>query len=127
MPGCTRVSTLVYTRVIRVPPNTIPTVNNTSYVPLDRDSFMLSGSFSAAPNTSYHTRVYPQVPTTIPEFTRVSIRGCVCVFFTLNRSSTRRHPAHPVSVLVLHPREIRGRTYRYQCGFTIHVTAPQYH
>ena len=23
----------------------------------------------------------------------------VCVFFTLNRSSTRRHPAHPVSVL----------------------------
>ena len=28
---------------------------------------------------------------------------CVCVFFTLNRSSTRRHPAHPVSVLILHP------------------------
>ena len=32
--------------------------------------------------------------------------GCVCVFFTLNRSSTRRHPAHPVSVLILHPRKI---------------------
>ena len=31
---------------------------------------------------------------------------CVCVFFTLNRSSTRRHPAHPVSVLILHPRKI---------------------
>ena len=30
---------------------------------------------------------------------------CVCVF-TLNRSSTRRHPAHPVSVLILHPRKI---------------------
>ena len=31
---------------------------------------------------------------------------CVCVFLTLNRSSTRRHPAHPVSVLILHPRKI---------------------
>ena len=30
----------------------------------------------------------------------------VCVFFTLNRSSTRRHPAQPVSVLILHPRKI---------------------
>ena len=29
---------------------------------------------------------------------------CVCVFFV--RSSTRRHPAHPVSVLILHPRKI---------------------
>ena len=34
------------------------------------------------------------------------ILWCVCVFFTLNRSSTRRHPAHPVSVLILHPRKI---------------------
>ena len=33
------------------------------------------------------------------------IAVCVCVFFTLNRSSTRRHPAHPVSVLILHPRK----------------------
>ena len=31
---------------------------------------------------------------------------CVCVFFTLNRSSTRRHPAHPVSVLILQSRKI---------------------
>ena len=30
----------------------------------------------------------------------------MCVFFTLNRSSTRRHPAHPVSVLILHPRSV---------------------
>ena len=37
-------------------------------------------------------------------FFRVNV--CVCVFFTLNRSSTRRHPAHPVSVLILHPRKI---------------------
>ena len=36
----------------------------------------------------------------------VIVSLCVCVFFTLNRSSTRRHPAHPVSVLILHPRKI---------------------
>ena len=37
---------------------------------------------------------------------KIKIHGGVCVFFTLNRSSTRRHPAHPVSVLILHPRKI---------------------
>ena len=38
---------------------------------------------------------------------------CVCVFFTLNRSSTRRHPAHPVSVLILHPRKISSVVTSY--------------
>ena len=37
----------------------------------------------------------------------------VCVFFTLNRSSTRRHPAHPVSVLILRPREISSVVTSY--------------
>ena len=37
----------------------------------------------------------------------------VCVFFTLNRSSTRRHPAHPVSVLILHPRKISSVVTSY--------------
>ena len=37
----------------------------------------------------------------------------VCVFFTLNRSSTRRHPAHPVSVLILHPRNISSVVTSY--------------
>ena len=36
----------------------------------------------------------------------INVSVCVCVFFTLNRSSTRRHPAHAVSVLILHPRKI---------------------
>ena len=40
-------------------------------------------------------------------------RMCVCVFFTLNRSSTRRHPAHPVSVLTLHPRKISSVVTSY--------------
>ena len=40
-------------------------------------------------------------------------RGAVCVFFTLNRSSTRRHPAHPVSVLILHPRKISSVVTSY--------------
>ena len=35
------------------------------------------------------------------------------MFFTLNRSSTRRHPAHPVSVLILHPRKIRSVVTSY--------------
>ena len=39
---------------------------------------------------------------------------CVCVFFTLNRSSTRRHPAHPVSVLILHPRKISSVVTSYE-------------
>ena len=32
----------------------------------------------------------------------------MCVFFTLSRflSTRRHHPAHPVTVLILHPREI---------------------
>ena len=30
----------------------------------------------------------------------------LCVFFTINRLSARRHPAHTISVLILHPREI---------------------
>ena len=38
---------------------------------------------------------------------------CVCVFFTLNRSSTRRHPAHPVSVLIRHPRKITSVVTSY--------------
>ena len=38
---------------------------------------------------------------------------CVCVFFTLNRSSTRRHTAHPVSVLILHPRKISSVVTSY--------------
>ena len=38
---------------------------------------------------------------------------CVCVFFTLNRSSTRRHPAHPVSALILHPRKISSVVTSY--------------
>ena len=38
---------------------------------------------------------------------------CVCVFFTLNRSSTRRHPAHPVSVLILHPGKISSVVTSY--------------
>ena len=44
-----------------------------------------------------------------------SIKGsvCVCVFFTLNRSSTRRHPAHAVSVLILHPRKISSVVTSY--------------
>ena len=29
----------------------------------------------------------------------------MCMFFTLNHSSTRRHPAHPVTVPILHARE----------------------
>ena len=37
----------------------------------------------------------------------------VCVFFTLNRSSTRRHPAHPLSVLILHPRKISSVVTSY--------------
>ena len=37
----------------------------------------------------------------------------MCVFFTLNRSSTRRHPAHPVSVLILHPRKISSVVTSY--------------
>ena len=37
----------------------------------------------------------------------------VCVLFTLNRSSTRRHPAHPVSVLILHPRKISSVVTSY--------------
>ena len=37
----------------------------------------------------------------------------VCVFFTINRSSTRRHPAHPVSVLILHPRKISSVVTSY--------------
>ena len=37
----------------------------------------------------------------------------VCVFFTLNRSSTSRHPAHPVSVLILHPRKISSVVTSY--------------
>ena len=37
----------------------------------------------------------------------------VCVFFTLNRSSTRRHPVHPVSVLILHPRKISSVVTSY--------------
>ena len=37
----------------------------------------------------------------------------VCVFFTLNCSSTRRHPAHPVSVLILHPRKISSVVTSY--------------
>ena len=35
------------------------------------------------------------------------------MFFTLNRSSTRRHPAHPVSVLILHPRKISSVVTSY--------------
>ena len=36
--------------------------------------------------------------------------SCVCV---LHRSSTRRHPAHPVSVLILHPRKISSVVTSY--------------
>ena len=39
--------------------------------------------------------------------------ACVCVFFTLNRSFTRRYPAHPVSVLILHPRKISSVVTSY--------------
>ena len=35
------------------------------------------------------------------------------MFFTLNRSSTRRHPAHPVSVLIRHPRKISSVVTSY--------------
>ena len=37
----------------------------------------------------------------------------MCVFLTLNRSSTRRHPAHPVSILILHPRKISSVVTSY--------------
>ena len=44
---------------------------------------------------------------------RVVQSATVCVFSTLNRSSTRRHPAHPVSVLILHPRKISSVVTSY--------------
>ena len=51
---------------------------------------------------------------------------CVCVFFTLNRSSTRldRHPAHPVvSVLILHPRKISSVVTSYDTEIIMHRNA----
>ena len=40
----------------------------------------------------------------------------VCVFFTLNRSFYRRHPAHSVSVPILPPREIDTRSAHSKRG-----------
>ena len=55
--------------------------------------------------TTSSSIIHHQSPTSIAHTPHVSHSFtqimCVCVFFTLNRSSTRRHPAHPVSVLIV--------------------------
>ena len=49
-------------------------------------------------------------------------RGNSSVFFTLNRSFTRRDPAHPVSALILHANEIRYKL----CGHKLRATQREY-
>ena len=50
---------------------------------------------------------------------------CVCVFFTLNHSSTRRHPAHAVSVLILHPRKISSVVTSYDLYQVVYSNTKQ--